>query len=201
MLKQVKKGKNKEHYRLPQINLAFLFGEESCPFYSPKLPRHVTDVKPVRQLMQEFNIMGYKKVNVVQDHGFYSKRNVVHLYQNHQKFIIGVKLNLSYVKANLEEEQERLKLWSNLHTQYATYDICKRIDWPTNKSGLTRATYCKKHMQDAVLLESWTMQGGLLDELDTIEQFEAPGYGRSLGEVTQKQADLYRTLGVKSASL
>ncbi|MFB6367954.1 transposase, partial [Paenibacillus elgii] len=64
VLKQVKKGKNKEHDRLPQINLALLFGEESgLPFYYRKLPGHVTDVKTVRQLMQEFHIMGYKKVN------------------------------------------------------------------------------------------------------------------------------------------
>ena len=130
LLKQVKKGKNKEDVRLPQINLALLFGEESgLPFYYCKLPRHVTDVKTVRQLMQEFHIMGYKKVSVVLDRGFYSKRNVDHPYQNYQKFIIDVKLNFSYVKTHLEEERERLKLWSNLHTQYGNYGICKRIDW------------------------------------------------------------------------
>ncbi|MDD4773428.1 MAG: transposase, partial [Eubacteriales bacterium] len=34
VLKQVKKGKNKENHRLPQINLALLFGAESVlPFY------------------------------------------------------------------------------------------------------------------------------------------------------------------------
>lgn len=346
VLKQVKKGKNKEHDRLPQINLALLFGEESgLPFYYRKLPGHVTDVKTVRQLMQEFRIMGYKKVNVVLDRGFYSKQNIDHLYQNHQKFIIGVKLNLSYVKGHLEEERERLKLWSNLHTQYGTYGICKRIDWTyeqerpykgdvlqetrraylliyynpekaakdqadmneyltrlhrdlqegelreycrkdyakyfevteTPKRGrkivpreekmlevaqnygyfallsnevkdpeealslyrskdivekafgnlkerlnfrrmhvssetslngklfvefiaLIYLSYVKKRMQDARLFESWTMQG-LLDELDTIERFEAPGHGRILGEVTEKQADLYRALGVEPPSL
>ncbi|WP_138224544.1 IS1634 family transposase [Paenibacillus algicola] len=346
ILKQVKKGKNKEHDRLPQINLALLFGEESgLPFYYRKLPGHVTDVKTVRQLMQEFHIMGYKKVNVVLDRGFYSKRNVDHLYQNHQKFIIGVKLNLSYVKAHLEEERERLKLWSNFYSQYGTYGICKRIEWAyeqerpykgdilqetrraylllyynpekaardqadmneyltslhrdlqegnlrehcrkdytkyfevteTPKRGrrivpredkmleaaqnygyfallsnevkapdealslyrskdivekafgnlkerlnfrrmqvssetslngklfvefiaLIYLSYVKKRMQDAGLFDSWTMQG-LLDELDTIERFEAPGHGRILGEVTQKQADLFRALGVEPPSL
>jgi transposase len=346
VLKQVKMGKNKEHDRLPQINLALLFGEESgLPFYYRKLPGHVTDVKTVRQLMQEFHIMGYKKVNVVLDRGFYSKRNVDHLYQNHQKFIVGVKLNLSYVKEHLAEEREHLKLWSNLRPQYGTYGICKRIDWAyeqerpykgdvlqetrraylllyynpekaardqadmneyltslyrdlqegqlrehcrkdytkyfevteTPKRGrkivpredkmleatqnygyfallsnevkdpdealslyrskdivekafgnlkerlnfrrmqvssetslngklfvefvaLIYLSFVKKRMQDAGLFESWTLQG-LLDELDTIERFEAPGHGRILGEVTQKQTDLYRALGIEPPSL
>lgn len=60
--------------------------------------------------------------------------------------------------------------------------------------------HVKKRMQDAGLFESWTMQG-LLDELDTIERFEAPEHGRILGEVTKKQADLYRALGVEPPSL
>ena len=66
--------------------------------------------------------------------------------------------------------------------------------------ALIYLSYVKKRMQDAGLFESWTMQG-LLDEFDTIERFEAPGHGRILGEVTQKQADLYRAFGVEPPSL
>jgi len=40
-----------------------------------------------------------------------------------------------------------------------------------------------------------------LDELDSIELFEAPGYGRILGEITKKQEQLYRDLGVNPPSL
>ena len=97
-LKQVKNGVNKEHDRLPQINLALLFGEKSgLPFYYRKLPGNITDVKTVRQLMHEFDVMGYKKVNVILDRGFYSKSNIDALFKNHQKFVIGVKLSLKYV--------------------------------------------------------------------------------------------------------
>ena len=55
-------------------------------------------------------------------------------------------------------------------------------------------------MQDAKLFDKWTLQG-LLDEFDTIELFEAPGHGRVLGEVTEKQAILYKSLGVEPPSL
>ena len=73
VLSQVKKGRNKEHDRLPQINLALLFGAQSgLPFYYRKLSGNITDVKTVRQLMKEFDVMGYKKVNVIFDRGFYS---------------------------------------------------------------------------------------------------------------------------------
>ena len=42
---------------------------------------------------------------------------------------------------------------------------------------------------------------GITYELDTIELFEAPGHGRVLGEVTEKQAILYKSLGVEPPSL
>jgi len=346
VLKQVKKGRNKEHDRLSQINLALLFGEESgLPFYYRKLPGNITDVKTVKQLMHEFDIMGYKKVSVVLDRGFYSKGNIDALYKNHQKFVIGVKLSLVYVKEVLENERENLKLWTNLQAQFGAYGICKTIEWEyeqerpnkgdvikekrraylhlyynpekaakdqadlnehltelyndlkngvrkdynvkeygkyfevkeTPKRGrkitpkenvmleesknygyfallsneikdpyealslyrskdivekafgnlkerlnfrrmqvsselalngklfvefiaLIYLSYVKKKMQDAKLFESWTLQG-LLDELDTIELFEAPSHGRVLGEVTKKQSDIYMALGVEPPSL
>ncbi|WP_407272664.1 IS1634 family transposase [Radiobacillus sp. PE A8.2] len=346
ILSQVKKGKNKEHDRLPQINLALLFGEQSgLPFYYRKLPGNVSDVKTVKQLVKEFNVMGYKKVKVVFDRGFYSRDNINALYKDHQKFIIGVKLSLKYVKDVLNDEKENLKMWSNFHPQFGTYGICRTIEWDyeqmrpykgdiqkekrraylllfynpekaakdqadmneyltglyndlqngkkrdyctkdydryfevteTPKRGrkirpkeeaMLKATenygyfallsnevnnpfealsiyrskdvvekafgnlkerlnfrrmqvsselslngklfvefialiylsYVKKKMQDADLFENWTLQG-LLDELDTIEQFEAPGHGHILGEVTKKQIEIYQALGVEPPSL
>lgn len=345
-LLQVKKGRNKEDDRLPQINLALLFGEESgLPFYYRKLAGNITDIKTVKQLMSEFDVMGYKKVHVVLDRGFYSKKNIDLLYQNHQKFLIGVKLGLNYVKSVLDEERSNLLLWSNLETQFGTYGICRTIDWEyeqerpykgdtikdtrraylllfyspdkaakdqtdmndyltslyndlidgtrkeyrnndydkyftvseTPKRGrkvvpkeeamkdaaknygyfallsnevkeplealsvyrskdivekgfgnlkerlnlrrmevsselslngklfvefiaLIYLSYVKKKMQDAGLFDKWTLQG-LLDELDTIELFEAPEHGRVLGEITEKQRNLYKALGIEPPSL
>jgi transposase len=63
--------------------------------------------------------------------------------------------------------------------------------------ALIYLSYIKKKMQDTDLFENWTLQG-LLDELDTIERFESPEHGRLIGEVTQKQKDIYDKLGVES---
>ncbi len=289
--------------------------------------------------------MGYKKVNVILDRGFYSKENINALFKNHQKFIIGVKLNLKYVKEVLETERESLQLWSKFQTQFGAYGVCKTIDWDyeqerpnkgdvlkskrraylqlfynpekaakdqadmndylsslyndllennrkdyrmndydkyfevteTPKRGrriqpkedamreaarnygyfallsnevsdpfealslyrskdivekgfgnlkerlnfrrmqvsselslngklfveflaLIYMSYVKKQMQNASLFDKWTLQS-LLDELDTIELFEAPGHGRLLGEITEKQKQLYVSLGVDPPSL
>ena len=109
VLKQIKKGKNKENDILPQLNLALLFGETSgLPFYYRKLPGNITDVKTVRNLMLEFDVLGYKKISVILDRGFYSKSNIDGLFKHHQKFIIGVKLGLTYVKAILNKEKVNL---------------------------------------------------------------------------------------------
>lgn len=62
--------------------------------------------------------------------------------------------------------------------------------------ALIYLSYVKKKMQDANLFEKWTLQG-LLDELDTIERFEAPEHGRILGEVTKKQVRIYQALEIK----
>ena len=345
-LNQVKKGRNKEDDRLHQINLALLFGEESgLPFYYRKLAGNITDVKTIKQLMSEFDVMGYKKVRIVLDRGFYSKKNVDLLYKSHQKFLVGVKLGLNYVKSVLEEERANLRLWSNLKTQFGTYGICRSINWDyeqersykgdtikdtrraylllfynpekaakdqsdmndyltglyndlmggtrkdysssdydkyftiteTPKRGrkvvpkedamreaannygyfallsnevndpfeglsiyrskdivekgfgnlkerlnfrrmqvsselalngklfvgfiaLIYLSYIKKKMQDAGLFDKWTLQG-LLDELDVIELFEAPAHGRVIGEITEKQTELYHALGVEPPSL
>jgi transposase len=289
VLSQVKKGRNKEHDRLSQINLALLFGEKSgLPFYYRKLPGNITDVKTVKQLMTEFNVMGYKKVNVILDRGFYSRDNINSLFKNHQKFVIGVKLGLNYVKEVLDQERDNLRLWSNLETQFGTYGICRSIEWdyeqerpykgdvikdkrraylllfynpekaarnygyfallsnevqdPFEALSLYRSkdivekgfgnlkerlnfrrmqvsselslngklfvefvaliylSYVKKKMQEAKLFDKWTLQS-LLDELDVIELFEAPEHGRVLGEITNKQKDIYEALGVPIPSL
>lgn len=346
ILCQVRNGKNKEGDRLPQINVALLFGEQSgLPFYYRKLPGNIPDVKTLKQLMREFDVMGCKSVRVILDRGFYSQENINGLFHNHQKFLIGTKLSLKYVRDALEEERENLKRWSNLLTQYGTHGICRTIIWDyeqkrlqtgevlheerraylllfynpekaaqdqadmneyltslrddlesdrrrdycerdyeryftvteTPKRGrkvepredamreaarnygyfallsnevkdpqlalslyrskdiaekgfgnlkerlnfrrmqvsselslngkifvefvaLIYLSYVKTRMQETKLFDKWTLQG-LLDELDTIELLEAPGYGRSLGEITQKQKDIYAALGIRTPSL
>jgi len=62
--------------------------------------------------------------------------------------------------------------------------------------ALIYLSYLKKKMSDQELFKKYTMQE-LLDELDVIECFEQPGRDMRISEMTRKQADLYRNLGVE----
>jgi len=61
--------------------------------------------------------------------------------------------------------------------------------------ALIYLAYIDKAMSDNNLYRDYTLQG-LLDELDVIERFEQPGRKPHIGEVTKKQVELYRCLGV-----
>lgn len=56
-LKQVQFGNNKEDDKLPQINLALVFGEASnLPFYYRKLAGNIPDVKTVKNLLADLDV-------------------------------------------------------------------------------------------------------------------------------------------------
>jgi transposase len=61
--------------------------------------------------------------------------------------------------------------------------------------ALIYLSYIKKAMSDHDLFKNYTMQE-VLDELDIIECFEQPGRRRRIGEMTKKQMDLYKCLGM-----
>lgn len=61
--------------------------------------------------------------------------------------------------------------------------------------ALIYLSYIKKAMGDNDLFKNFTTQE-LLDELDIIERFEHPGRKHRTGEMTKKQMNLYKSLGV-----
>jgi len=129
-LKQVRYGVNKEDDHLPQINLALLFGEKSnLPFYYRKLPGNITDVTTVKNLIADMDFLGYKKIKLVMDRGFYSENNINALYQNHLKFLIATKLSLKFVQNQLNPVRESLRSWTNYSPKYELYACTQMIDW------------------------------------------------------------------------
>jgi len=61
--------------------------------------------------------------------------------------------------------------------------------------ALIYLSYIKKRMQDAGLFKNYTLQSAL-DKLDIIECFEHPGQKLLVGEVLEKQKQIYAALGV-----
>lgn len=129
-LRQVRYGKNKDDDRLPQINLLLLFGQKSnLPFYYRKLAGNIPDVKTLRVLMRDLDVLGYPKVKLVTDRGFYSVDNVNGLYQNHIKFLISASTSLSFVKKTIEMVKDTMCDWSNYNDKYDLYTYTQTMEW------------------------------------------------------------------------
>ena len=129
-LKQVRYGMNKDHDPLPQINLAMLFGEESnLPFYYRKLAGNIPDVKTVKNLLADIDFLGYDKIKLVMDRGFYSEANINDLYHHHLKFLIAAKKSLRFVKAELDNVRDSIRTWANYNQKHDLYAYTTKIDW------------------------------------------------------------------------
>jgi len=95
-LRQVQYGLNKESDPLPQLNLALVFGEKSnLPFYYRQLARNIPDCKTTKNLLAKLDILGFSKVKLVMDRGFYSEDNINAFFNEHLKFLISVRMSLA----------------------------------------------------------------------------------------------------------
>ena len=130
MLRQVKYGKNKDNDPLPQINLALVFGEESkLPFYYRKIAGNVPDVKTIQELLRELDVLGYEKVKLVMDRGYYSAENINALYKKHLKFLCGTTTSLSFVKEFIREIGRKKDHYEYYNSNLELYVLTKTIAW------------------------------------------------------------------------
>lgn len=129
-LKQVRFGKNKDYDPLPQINLLLLFGVDSgLPFYYRKLAGNIPDVKTLNELIKELEVLGYNKLKLVLDRGFYSADNVNGLYKDHHKFLISASTALSYAKDCIKRNGAKMHTWANYNENYQIYIHSETIAW------------------------------------------------------------------------
>lgn len=127
---QVQYGKNKEDDKLPQLNLLLVFGEESgLPFYYRKLTGNIPDSKTVKHLFEDLDILGFGKTKFVMDRGFYSEENINGLYREHVKFLVGTKLSLKFIKNNLDDVYDDIRMFNNYDDGIATYGYTVSAEW------------------------------------------------------------------------
>ena len=130
LLKQVQYGMNKEHDRLPQINLAMVFGEQSnLPFYYRRLAGNIPDSKSVRQLLADLNLFNLPKLKLVTDRGFYSKDNINGLYKDHVKFLIATNTSLKLIRENLNPIYDDFRSFEHYNEKYELYTRTVRTMW------------------------------------------------------------------------
>jgi len=129
-IRQVQYGRNKENDSLPQINLAMVFGETSnLPFYYRKLAGNIPDSKTVKNLLADLDILGFSKVKLVMDRGFYSEENINLLYGDHLKFLISAKMSLAFVRNGLEGIYDGFRSFENYSEKYELYCRSVQTEW------------------------------------------------------------------------
>ena len=129
-LKLVQYGYNKEHDHLPQLNLALLFGEESgLPFYYRKLAGNIPDSKTVVNLLADLSVLGFKKVKLIMDRGFYKEANINDLYKEHLKFLVAAKTSLSFIRKEIDQVYDEIRMFDHYNQDHNVYGYTVASRW------------------------------------------------------------------------
>jgi hypothetical protein len=175
-LKQVKFGKNKDHDPLPQINLALIYGEKSnLLVYYRKLAGNITDVKTVRQLLQDLDFLKIHQIKLIMDRGFYSEDNINDLYKHHYKFLIASRIFLKMFRGFLNEIRPDITNRKYYHSSTGLYIQTFPHPWnyrelkPRSQEEVhgKRRMYIHFYYNDQVALDERKQFYALLDQLET----------------------------------
>ena len=98
-------------------------------FYYRTLAGNIPDVKTVKNLLADIDFLGYDKIKLVMDRGFYSEANINDLYHNHLKFLIAAKKSLKFVKAELDNVRDSIRTWANYNQKHDLYACTTKIAW------------------------------------------------------------------------
>jgi transposase len=130
LINQVRFGKNKDHDRLAQVNLAVLFAQSSrLPVYYRKLAGNIADVSTIKHLIGDIQFLDIKKVKLILDRGFYSKSNIDALFRNHYKFLIAVKVSLKFVQDHLDQVRDTMHTRSSYSSSHRLHFHTTPIEW------------------------------------------------------------------------
>lgn len=89
-------GYNRDEEELPQINLLMVSGHTShLPLFFRALPGSIKDVSTMEESLERLELIDVKRLHLVMDKGFYSKKNVDAMYKRHIRFLIGVPFTTS----------------------------------------------------------------------------------------------------------
>jgi hypothetical protein len=95
---------NRDLEKLPQLNLAMLFGQKSrIPVYYHRIPGSITDGQTMHNLLETFKKLEIKSLHYILDRGFYSKLNLDELLERRDHFTLSVPLNNLWVREAIDE--------------------------------------------------------------------------------------------------
>jgi hypothetical protein len=100
----IKYGHNRDLDKLPQLNLAILFGQKGrLPVYFQRTPGNIADVTTLHNLLKTFKALEIKRLHYVMDKGFYSKKNIDDLLVARDRFTLSIPLKNKWVQHAIDD--------------------------------------------------------------------------------------------------
>lgn len=120
-------GRNRDGDRLPQINFAMYYGEESeIPLFFRTYAGSIVDVSHLPSMTADNEELGIDRVFFVMDRGFCSTRNVQLMKQNKQPFIVGMPGHLKTARETIQKVREDLdKLETRVEGTTSVHAVAK----------------------------------------------------------------------------
>ena len=190
LVERVRWGKNKDHQRLPQINLALVKDAMGgAPVGFKDVPGNISDVSLVTSLLADFSSLGAGRMKLCMDRGFYSKANIDALMAARMKFLIGVKTGLTYVKDALTSHDDELHSWNHYDTEKGIFGMRVDHPWPFHHD------HPRAEDEDTVkrsyLHLYYSPERALIDEHDFAALLDTLHRELTSGETLAEHEDLY----------
>jgi hypothetical protein len=111
----VERGYNRDHERLPQINLGLLSSHTAnTPLWYTQLPGSMSDCAVLSFVLDSLEKLGVKDIELVGDRGFYSERNIRSIVSRGQRFTIPVPSRISWQKELVDKVKGDLRMPGNI---------------------------------------------------------------------------------------
>jgi transposase len=111
----VRWGHNRDNEKLPQINLAMLFGQDSgLPTYYRRLQGSISDVSTLKTTVSSLDKIGQSKLVFVMDRGFYSETNIDTLFDVRYSFILACPRR-KWVDGLYDKYRDEIQHHENIH--------------------------------------------------------------------------------------
>ena len=83
----------------------------------------------MQNLLADFTILGFDKVNLVMDRGLYSEASINGLLKEHLKFIGAIQKSLSYACKEIDAVYDNLCSFDNFDEQHELYATTVLTEW------------------------------------------------------------------------
>jgi transposase len=119
--------------KLPQVNLATLFGQESgLPAYYRRMPGNINDVSTLKTTIDSLDFLGKGKLRFVLDRGFYSEGNIKALLDKRYRFILTVPTGRVWVRNIIDLYYDKTHLPHHYHItgkDEGYFMVSHRLQW------------------------------------------------------------------------